>query len=345
MADRRLAWAFVAVIVRYLTTIQPHASRELARWRRRALAIPDPELRAHVLRPFDADLSAIGASIFAVLAPWPQQPGLVRLLVAYVLLWSYVDVRTERDPAADPRLYDALLDALPSGSSARASLRLDDGGYLCALLTECRHGVVALPSWPAVAPIAVRIAADGRAVQAINHGPASVVVERLRAWARAQAGVPWPEACAAASSPLAIHALMALAAHREVGVVEARSTASAYRPVSALGVLCDHLIDRFEDDALANHSYLPHLGSPTARPRALHDLADRAGRAVRRLPDGERHTVILAAMTAMFLSRPAASLPANQAAAGAILDAIGSPAPQLRTILHALRSARLAATR
>ena len=337
MADRRLAWALAAVIVRYLATIQPHASRELARWRRRALSIPDPELRAHVLRPFDADLSAVGASIFAVLAPWPQQPGLVRLLVAYVLLWSYVDVRTERDAAADPRLYDALLDALPSGRSARTSLSLDDGGYLCALVTECRRRVVALPSWPAVAPIALLVADDGRAVQAINHGPASAVVERLRAWARAQAGVPWPEACAAASSPLAIHALMALAAHREVGGHEARVTASAYQPVSALGVLCDHLIDHAEDGALSNHSYLPHLGSLTARPRVLQDLADRAARAVRRLPDGERHTVIVAAMAAMFLSRPAASRPANRAAAGAILEAIGSPAPQLRTVLRARR--------
>jgi hypothetical protein len=40
MADRRPAWALAAVIVRYLTTIQPHAQRKLARWRRRALAIP-----------------------------------------------------------------------------------------------------------------------------------------------------------------------------------------------------------------------------------------------------------------------------------------------------------------
>lgn len=86
MADRRPAWALAAVIVRYLTTIQPHAQRELARWRCRALAIPDPHLRAHVLRPFEADQSAIGAALFAVLAPWRQQRSLVRLLVAYVLL-------------------------------------------------------------------------------------------------------------------------------------------------------------------------------------------------------------------------------------------------------------------
>lgn len=335
MADRRPARALAAVIVRYLTTIQPHAQRELARWRCRALAIPDPCLRAHVLRPFEADESAIGAALFAVLAPWRQQRSLVRLLVAYVLLWSYVDVRTERDPAADRALYDALRDGLGNGPSACTTLAADDAGYLAALLAECQWGCTALPSWETVAPAALRLADDGRTVQAINHGPSEAAATRLRAWARARSDDPWHEVCAGASSPLALHALMALAAHPGVSLTDARSTAAAYGPVSALGVLCDHLIDHAEDHALLNHSYVPYLGSPTARPLALHDLADRAARGVRQLRDGERHTVILAAMAAIFLSRPQASLPQNQGISAAILEALGPPAPQLLTALRA----------
>jgi tetraprenyl-beta-curcumene synthase len=335
MADRRRpAWALAAVIVRYLTTIQPHAQRELARWRCRALAIPDPCLRAHVVRPFEADQSAIGAALFAVLAPWQQQRSLVRLLVAYVLLWSYVDVRTERDPDADPVVYDALLDGLRDGTSAAcATLASDDAGYLAALLTECRRGCAALPSWETVAPAALRLADDGRTVQAINHGPTETASTRLRAWAQRRSADPWHEVCAGASSPLALHALMALAAHPGVGLTDAHSTAAAYRPVSALGVFCDHLIDHAEDHALLNHSYVPYLGSPTARPLALHDLADRAARGVRQLR-GERHTVILAAMAAMFLSRQQASSRDNAGAGAAILEALDPPAPQLLAALH-----------
>jgi tetraprenyl-beta-curcumene synthase len=334
MADRRPARALAAVIVRYLTTIQPHASRELARWRRRALAIPDPQLRAHVLHPFDADRSALGAALFAVLAPLRQQPALVRLLLAYVLLWSYVDVRTERDPHADPALYGALLDGL-RGDPTRRDACADDG-YLAALLAACNLGCAALPSWNAVAPTALQLADDGRTVQAINHEPPHLAATRLRVWGESRGG-SWYEACAAASSPLTVHALMALAAHRRVEHRDAEATASAYGPVSALGVLCDHLIDHAEDQAAVNHSYLRYTD-----PRDLHDLADRACRSVRQLHDGERHTVILAAMAAMFLSRPHASSPTGPNASDAILDAIGPPAPQLRAALLAahLRSPR-----
>ncbi|HZV75388.1 MAG TPA: DUF2600 family protein, partial [Conexibacter sp.] len=212
MADRRLAWAPVTVIVRYLTTIQPHAHRELARWRRHAHAIPDPELRRHVLRPFDADGSADGAALFAVLAPFREQRRLIRLLVAYVLLWSYVDVRTERDSDADPRLYDALLDGLRR--EVRSLPPLDDAGYLAALVSESRRGCAALPSWHTVAAAALSLADDGRTVQAINHAPSAHTETHLRAWAGDRIERPWQERCAGASSPLAIHALMALAAHR-----------------------------------------------------------------------------------------------------------------------------------
>jgi tetraprenyl-beta-curcumene synthase len=328
MADRRPARALAAVIVRYLTTIQPHATRELARWRRRALAIPDPYVRTHVLRPFEADKSAAGAALFAVLAPWKRQVGLVRLLVAYVLLWSYVDVRTERDPHADLRLHQALLAGLrePLPGDAFAG-----DVYLAALLAACRHGCAALPSWHVVAPVAWRLADDGRAVQAINHGPASHAPARLRAWGETR-GASWAEACAAASSPLAIHALMALAAHDRAAAADAEIMAAAYGPVSALGVVCDHLIDHAEDVAAVNHSYLRYVDS-----RALVHLADRAGSSVRRLYDGERHAVILAAMVGMFLSRPNASSPADPDAARAILDAIGPPAPQLHAVLQTLQ--------
>jgi tetraprenyl-beta-curcumene synthase len=339
MADRRLAWALVTVIVRYLTTIQPHAHREFARWRRHARAIPDPELRAHVLRPFDADGSAAGAALFAVLAPLRAQRRLVRLLVAYVLLWSYVDVRTERHPEPDARLYDALLDGLRTDAPSPVSL--DDDGYLEALLAECRCCCAALPSWKVVESAALRLAHDGRTVQAINHGPRPQAETRLCAWAAARDPArPWHEQCAAASSPLAIHALMALAAHPSATASQANATATAYGPVSALGVLCDHLIDQREDHELANHSYLRYLDSSHARARELRDVADCASGSVRGLRGPERHTVILAAMAAMFLTGEHSRSAANSETSQAVLDALGPPTPVLLATLRIARRLR-----
>lgn len=334
MADRRLAWALVAVIVRYLTTIQPQAHRELARWRQRAHAIPDPTVRAHVLHPFEADDSAAGAALFAVLAPLRMQRRLVRLLVAYVLLWSYVDVRTERDSDTDPRLYDALVDGLRPDTEPTALLD-DDAGYLATLLHECRRGCASLPSWDSVQPAALRLAHDGRAVQAINHGRPASAEGRLRTWASRLPERPWWEQCAAASSPLAIHALMAAASHSDTAPAGAQSTAAAYRPVSALAVLCDHLIDRPEDHQVANHSYLRYVSASSSHAGPMINLAARAVRQVQALPVGERHAVILAAMTAMFLAQPHGSGAADEATALAILTAVGTPAAQLRAVLRA----------
>jgi tetraprenyl-beta-curcumene synthase len=337
MADRRLAWALVAVIVRYLATIEPHAKRELARWRQHALAIPDPELRAHVLRPFDADDSALGASLFAVLAPLRIQRRLVRLLIAYVLLWSYVDVRTERDPDADPWLYDTLVDALRPGMARVVPLGRRDGGYLAALLRTCHLGCRMLPAWSAVESAALCLAHDGREVQMINHGPPSQAEARLRAWAADRPGMSWNQRCAAASSPLAIHALMALAARSVVGHSQARASAAAYQPVSALGVLYDHLLDRSEDRTHMNHSYVRYLVEPYTGARELRGLTALAVRSVRGLPMGERHLLILSAMVAMFLSRESSSRVVIVTTERTLLDPLGMSALVLTALLRMAR--------
>jgi tetraprenyl-beta-curcumene synthase len=334
MAGCRLAWASVAVIARYLTTIYPQARGELARWRRRALAIPNDDLRAHVLHPFDADGSIVGAALFAVLAPWRMQRRLVRLLVAYVVLWSYVDVRTERDPHVNDRLFGALVDALRVDAPARAVL--DDAAYLATLIAACRRGCAALPSWNEVSVVAIPIARDACIVQAINHGPAGMVKAALVAWAAGRRGRAWQEQCAGASSPLAIHALMALAARRDVASRSGEATSIAYAPVSALAVLCDHLIDRREDHMLRNHSYLRHFDSAEVQAAAFHELARRSICGVARLPSGARHAVIVAAMVVMFVARGEAWTSRNRSASRALVDAVGLPLCLLRAGLTAV---------
>ena len=154
-------------------------------------------------------------------------------------------------------------------------------------------------------------------------------------------GARWAEACAAASSPLAIHALMALATHPRVPDGEVTATAAAYGPVSALGVLADHFIDQLEDEELTTTATSATYDTPVDLTQGLHELADRARRAVRALRNGERHAVILAAMTGMFFSDEKASAPAHAPSTRAVLDAIGAPARPLLAILRTRR--RLAA--
>jgi len=328
MADRRLAWAVVAVIVRYLTIVQPEARRELARWRRRTHAIRNLQLRQHVLHPYDVDLSAEGAAVFAVLRP--SNDHLVEVLIAYVLLWSYVDVVTERDPAHDRRLFRALVDALIPGPHVPHYGQPEDGGYLHDLVRACQHGCAQLPAWSVVQPIAVDLAEQGCVAQALNHD-AGVV--------RAPEPIPlapdWREVRAAASSPLAIHALLALAANPTATLDDARATSAAYFPsISALAVLADHLIDAAEDVAFNNHSYLRYFGSGQVLGDELSKLAGEAARAARDLPQGERHLVILAAMVCMFFADEDLSY---GSIARAVLAAVGPATTPLLIVLRCRR--------
>lgn len=342
MIDGRLAWALVAVIVRYLTTIQHLARGELARWRQQASAINDPALRAALLLPYDSDMSAEGAALFAVIHP-RRRHQLVPLLVAYVLLWSCVDVLSERDPAAGAAFYDALTDALRPEALPIRSYRtdLDDGGYLDRLVAACRAGCHELPSWGQVQPAALRIARDGTAVQAINHGDPKEQGRALRAWAASRPEVPgsrWNEQAAAASSPLAIHALLALAADPAVTTGDVEATTDAYVPwMAALSTIADHYIDADDDGAERRHSFLAYYGSLTeAGDRVVH-MAATAARCVRLAPYGERHAVILACMTTMFFTNPNAWTPERAATSMKVVRSVGLPARSLRVAIAAKR--------
>lgn len=338
MADRRLAWALVAAIVRYLTTIQPHARRELARWRQRAHAIPNPDLRRQILRPFDADRSPEGAALFAVLEP-AQRHDLIPLLIAYVLLWSCVDAMTERaEPLGEARLFEALVDALSPEQPLRADMYGgDDHGYLAALVRVCKERCGRLPSWGVVGPPARRLARHGEEVQRINHGPRHCAEQRLRAWAHADARDPsarWQDLCAGASSPLAIHALIALGGRSDATAAQASATTAAYFPsFSALGVVADHLVDRTSDASQQQHSYLAYFGDPATMARSMRRLAESSARGVRTLARSERHAVILAAMVAMFSTEEGAQAADNAPAFRAMLEAVDQPASLLARVI------------
>ncbi len=80
----------------------------------------------------------------------------------------------------------------------------------------------------------------------------------------------------------------------------------AYFPwIGGLHSLLDNLIDKREDEAAGHRSLVEYYGPQRAAQR-MSWLAERAERMARELPDGRRHTVILAAMIANYLSTPEA---------------------------------------
>jgi tetraprenyl-beta-curcumene synthase len=334
------------MLVRYWLTIWPLARYELVGWKRLAATIPDAELRRLALATHDDEhLNAEGAAIFATLAPWKLTPTLVKGLVAYQVLFDYLDTVTEQ-PATSPadvrRTHRALLDALDPATEPGPWTTFD-GGYTAELVKTCRRSVARLPGYSAVAPVAHRMAKRSGEVQAINHMAASCRSERLQSWARQhprlQRELRWWEFAASASSSLGVHALLALATDVTTTRLEAESAERSYCvSLGALNTLLESLVDLPVDAATGDHSFAAYYASPGAAAARLRSIATAARRGAGALPRAERHMVILAGMVGFYLSTREAWMDHASPAALATLDTIGPPTHALVRVLRLRRS-------
>jgi tetraprenyl-beta-curcumene synthase len=335
---RELGWGLRAVSV------------ELSRWRQRAAAIPDPRLREDALHALDAKRGHTdGAALFWTL-PDRRDPELLRLLVAYEVIYDYLDNVSERGAEAGVRdgrhLFCALADAVDPDAPQRDPYRdhpwRDDGGYLQALVEDCRRGCRRLPAFATVRPY-LELETARVPVLALNHelDPARRDAA-LRAWAAAelgqQDGLRWYEASAAASQSVVVFALLALAAETDVTDADAAATYRAYFPWFAYAVtMLDSFVDQADDQREGAHSYVTHYPEPElAVVRLRESLLESAERQLA-LPHGERHAILLGCMIAMYLSKDSARVPDLRAASERVVAAGGSLTSLLLPVLRLWR--------
>jgi tetraprenyl-beta-curcumene synthase len=342
--------ALWSLLARYWLTVWPLARRELRRWHRHAQGIPDAELRQLALLTHEQEhLNAEGAAIFAALAPWRLTAPLVRALVAYQVLFDYLDSVTEEPSslAADARrLHRALTDAMnphaPLTDGYLLHVKRDDGGYLAGLVDACRDATARLPAFASVAESASRIAARSGEVQALNHS-AQNPQDALMHWAARYSPVAdklnWWEFAASASSSLGVHVLLAMAADRRTTPVRARDVARSYCvQLGALNTLLESLVDLPRDRATGEHSFASYYRDPRHAAARLSGIAADAQQAAASLPGGDRHMVVLAGMVSFYLSTAEAWLPHAEPASRATLTALGDPVPLLVRILRTRRT-------
>jgi tetraprenyl-beta-curcumene synthase len=304
---------------RELTWALPAVAREVRAWRSLAGTIPDPTIRRDALSALARKRGHTdGAALFCIL-PRARAPTLLALLVACEITWDFLDSVNERAAAAGPlngrRLHLALPHALdpdvPLCDYYRLNPSRDDGGYLTALVRFCRDACPRLPSYRHVRRLAAGEAWRAQ-VLALNHILDPVRRDAaLRRWARSDcpAGddASWYELTGAASASLTVHALLALAAEPNIDTADLPNVQSAYNPwISAATTMLDSFVDQAEDEANGDHSYIAHY--PDGE-RAIERVGELVGRSLAEaagLPDGERHTLIVACMAAMYLSKDSA---------------------------------------
>jgi tetraprenyl-beta-curcumene synthase len=332
----------------------PTAALEMRRWRRIADKIPDARLREDALYALEAKRGqSDGAALFAIV-PRTRNLSLLRLVLAYQLIWDFLDEVSERGErtgagqANGRQLHLALIDALdptrPISDYYLYHPWRDDGGYLAGLVAVCRECCVKLPSYERVRPHLVR-EAERAQVLAVNHDLDPLARDTaLRAWSAAEYPrgheAEWFELTGAASAGLTIIALLTLACDPACNELELARTYRAYFPwISALACMLDSYVDQFEDVANGNHIYISHYSTPELAIEHICRLTRRSLQGARTLKDGDTHVLIVACMVAMYLSKDSARLLEMRGSTSRILAAGGSLSAALLPILRAWRIA------
>lgn len=339
--------ALAAVIGRQLAWGQRVIARENAGWMALAKQIPDPELRAAACHSLATKRGHTdGAGLFAALLP-ERSASLVRLLVAFEVIWDYLDSVHEMAPdeANGRQLHLALVDALvhdrPLSDWYALHPWTDDGGYLDALVRSCRIGCAQLPSLSFVQEALARETWRAQ-VLALNH----IADERtrddaLRTWVAEEfpgaTEWEWWEITGGASASLVVHVLLALAADPDSSAADVEAVYAAYWPaVSVATTMLDSFSDIDEDERTGNHSYVAHYPNREAAERRVRLAIVRAVGALEPLRRSERHRVIVSAMVAMYLSKDS-----SRARAETSRDLAEAGGGLTRLLLPALRMWRI----
>ncbi len=346
----RQLWALAASAAREVSWGLPAVSREVRHWRTLAEGIPDTAIRHDALTALERKRGQTdGAALFSIL-PATRHVSFLRFLVAYQVIWDFLDSAHEHSPgqANGRQLHLALIDAVDPTRPAADYYALHpwraDGGYLRTLIEVCRECCEALPSYQRVRALMVGEATRAQ-VLAINHDlDPDRRDEGLRAWAAAHCPAEhdalWFELTGAASAGLAIFALLALACDPDCDSGEIARTCAAYNPwASAVACMLDSYADQLEDAENGDHSYVEHYPTTESATEHISRFVTRCMRQQRSLKNSEKHLLITASMAALYLSKDSARCPPMRATSRRIATAGGS---LTRALLPVLRLWRIA---
>jgi tetraprenyl-beta-curcumene synthase len=323
--DRRLvAKAGIALLVanlRFWPTVAPAVGAQLKRWEHRAQRISDPTLRALALEKLAQEsFNAEVAATLATLAPRKYRARVVEAIVAYEVMYDYLDGLTEQpttDPLRDGReLFRAFTDAVEIPTVAIGGYYAhhqpkDDGGYLDALACAVQRALSQLPAAAAVTIACQQAATRCAEAQVRAHAADQLGTTQVEQWAHQQVAtgpLGWQELLAgAASSVLTVHALIAAAADIHTTPDEAHEIDALYLSICALSTLLDGLVDHERDEQTGHAGYLRYYDNPEQISRDLASASRHAATHAAPLRHGAYHLMTLAGVASYYLSAPSAN--------------------------------------
>jgi tetraprenyl-beta-curcumene synthase len=305
---------------RYWSTVAPTVREQLRRWRLRAQAIVNPTLRALALEKLEQEgFNAEVAATLATLAPRAHRRDTAQAIVALEILFDYLDGLTESPTGESPddgdRLFNAFTDAVAPNLTAtedyyRYHSSGDDGGYLDDLVRAVREPLARLPATAKLADVMHASARRSAEAQLQIHAASLPRAGELERWAErraADAQLQWREYLAgAASSVLAVHALIAAAADHRTTHAQGLEIDRIYLPIAALPTILDSLIDYERDIGAGRPGYVQYYGDRQLLAGGLGEVIHEGVRRARRVHNGPHHVMTMVGVVAYYTSAPSA---------------------------------------
>lgn len=295
----------------------PAVHTELDSWRKKAEAIPDPELRRQALMSIDSKtFHCEGGAVYALLAGGKFKEA-VTFIVAYQTISDYLDNLCDRSTSLDPEdfrsLHMAMTDALTEGASVRNYYEMrdeqEDGGYLASLVETCQLSIAELPFYDRVQQENVMLAELYSSLQVHKHVAAEERVPRLTNWfsehKRILPPMSWYEFAASTGSTLGIFCLTSYAAsaEREITAAAAEKIRQGYFPwVQGLHILMDYFIDQEEDKIEGDLNFCFYYRNEEEMLQRMEHFFKKADQSLRGLPDERFHRLINNGLIAIYLA-------------------------------------------
>jgi tetraprenyl-beta-curcumene synthase len=309
--------ALVTANARYWSSVAPRVRAELRRWHRRALEMPDGAERKLALEKLrNEHFNAEVAATLATLAPRPYRGDAVEAIVALEVLYDYLDGLGEgplEDPLRDgEQIFQVFLAAVSEDEASEQGGfgKAGDGGYTAELAQTVRAALGRLPNWNVVDKVAEATARRCAEAQVRIHAVPQLGMAPAKEWADARmpgTGLGWRELLAgAASSVLAVHALIAAAADPRTTPSEAEAIAAAYLSIGAAITVLDSLVDREADVAAGKAGFVTLYDDPAALPGTLAQVVRQGAAQARGLRHGGHHVMTVTGAVAYWTTDPGA---------------------------------------
>lgn len=338
----------LALLARFVTRVFPGVEKELGRWRRFLDRAGDEDLRSQGLASIDKKkFHCLGGSVYTLMEGAHRDT--LSFIVAFQTISDYLDNLCDRtgclEAPAFRRLHRAFTDALDPGGGTSGYYDLfpfkDDGGYLAALVDECRRVLSRLPSYHVVKDDALRLASLYCDLQTYKHTYLPLREKYLEEWFAIHRGgydeLDWWEFAAAAGSTLGIFALVAAAGREGLDPAVAGKIAAGYFPwICGLHILLDYFIDQEEDRREGDLNFVFYYPDGRCRRRLALFFRNALERASE-LPDPVFHMTVVQGLPAFYLSDPKVRDQGLDEAALHILETGGEETLRMYRVCRGLR--------